>query len=331
MLSLLSVSDLKVQFNIKGQGILKAVDGVDLNIQPGEIVGLIGESGCGKTVFSLSLLKLISPPGAIVNGTITWQGKDLLKFNKQEIRQVRGREIAMIFQNPQTSLNPIYTIGEQMIAVIRLHRQISKLEAKGEVVRLMRLVNIPDPEKRLNDYPHQFSLGMCQRIMIAMAISCNPKLLIADEPTASLDVTTQAQIIDLLHNINEQFGMAILLVSHELSYMAKFCHRIAVMYLGRIVEVASAKKLLESPKHPYTNALVNCIHIDRTKTVKIKGEIPSPYNVPSGCRFRTRCPEAKDLCSQKEPILQGERDHLTACLLYEQQFTKEENLNLVGG
>lgn len=319
--ALLDVKGLSVHFDVKGQGILRAVDGVDFDIRKGEILGLVGESGCGKTVFSLSLLRLISPPGHISRGQINWVGRNLLDLSNKEMRLVRGKEIAMIFQNPQSSLNPLYSVGAQLISVIRLHREMSKEQAKNEALRLLRLVEIPD-ERRMHDYPHQFSGGMAQRIMIAMALSCQPKLLIADEPTASLDVTIQAQIMDLLLEIREKFQMAILLVSHDLGVIAKMCDRTAVMYLGRIVEIAPAEKLYHSPMHPYTQALLKSVPIPdprhNGKIAKLTGDVPSPLNIPSGCRFRSRCPEAFDLCPQIDPMLQPVNgdDHLAACLLY---------------
>lgn len=322
---LLNVRGLSVRFDVKGQGILRAVDGVDLDIRQGEVLGLVGESGCGKTVFSLSLLRLISPPGHIRSGQLIWEKRNLLDLGNKEMRQVRGKEIAMIFQNPQSSLNPLYSIGSQLVSVIRLHREMSKEEAKNEALRLLRLVEIPDPERRMNEYPHQFSGGMAQRVMIAMALSCQPKLLIADEPTASLDVTIQAQIMDLLLEIREKFQMAILLVSHDLGVIAKMCDRIAVMYLGRIVEIAPAEKLYESPMHPYTQALLKSVPVPdpkhNGKIAKLTGDIPSPLNLPSGCRFRTRCPEAFDLCPKINPMLRivNGDDHLAACLLYEEK------------
>ncbi|MBT5304979.1 MAG: ABC transporter ATP-binding protein, partial [Candidatus Scalindua sp.] len=289
---------MSVHFNLKGQGVLHAVDGIDLDIQQGEILGLVGESGCGKTVTTLSLLRLIDPPGYISNGQLNWEGKDLLNLNHKEMRQVRGKEIAMIFQNPQSSMNPLYSVGSQLVSVIRLHQKISKEEARKEAIRLLRLVEIPDPGRRMNDYPHQLSGGMCQRIMIAMALSCKPKLLVADEPTASLDVTIQAQIMDLLLEIREKFQMAILLVSHDLGVIAKMCDRISVMYLGRIVESAPAKKLYSSPMHPYTQALLKSVPLPKPghndKIAKLKGDVPSPMDIPSGCRFSSRCPEVFD-------------------------------------
>ena len=328
---LLNIKDLSVHFDLKGQGVLHAVDGIDLDIQQGEILGLVGESGCGKTVTTLSLLRLIDPPGHISNGQLNWEGKDLLNLNHKEMRQVRGKEIAMIFQNPQSSMNPLYSVGSQLVSVIRLHQQISKEEAKKEAVRLLRLVEIPDPDRRMNDYPHQLSGGMCQRIMIAMALSCKPKLLVADEPTASLDVTIQAQIMDLLLEIREKFQMAILLVSHDLGVIAKMCDRISVMYLGRIVESAPAKKLYSSPKHPYTQALLKSVPLPdpkhNSKIAKLKGDVPSPMDIPSGCRFRSRCPEVFDQCSKVDPMLRPVNDdHHAACLLYELNTNFEEAL-----
>lgn len=327
---LLNIKGLSVHFDLKGQGVLHAVDGIDLHIYQGEILGLVGESGCGKTVTTLSLLRLIDPPGYISNGQLNWEGKDLLNLNHKEMRQVRGKEIAMIFQSPQSSMNPLYSVGSQLVSVIRLHQNISKEEAKKEAVRLLRLVEIPDPDRRMNDYPHQLSGGMCQRIMIAMALSCRPKLLIADEPTASLDVTIQAQIMDLLLEIREKFQMAILLVSHDLGVIAKMCDRILVMYLGRIVETAPAEKLYGSPMHPYTQALLKSVPLpdpaQNSKITKLKGDVPSPMNIPSGCRFRSRCPKVFEPCSKVDPMLRSVNGdgHQAACLLYKQNNNSED-------
>lgn len=327
---LLQVSGLKVEFRLKDGQKLTAVDGVDLDIKGGEVLGLVGESGCGKTVLSLSVLRLIDQPGRIAAGRVTWVGRDLLGLGDNEIRKVRGREIAMVFQNPQSSLNPVQSIGRQLIAVMRLHRRMTNGEATEEALGLLRTVRIPDPERALLAYPQAFSVGMCQRIMIAMALSCRPKLLVADEPTASLDVTIQAQILDLLLEIREQFGMAILLVSHDLGVIARMCDRIAVMYLGRIVEFAPAKKLYESPMHPYTQALLQSVPVPdpnrRGKTAKLEGDVPSAVDIPAGCRFRGRCPKAFDACRMVDPVLQpvnGE-DHFAACLLYDQEFQPQK-------
>jgi oligopeptide/dipeptide ABC transporter ATP-binding protein len=319
----LEVSGLSVNFKLPGGKILRAVDGIDFDIRPGEIVGLVGESGSGKTVFALALLRLIQSPGNINNGQILWQGRDLLKLSPKEMRQVRGKEIAMIFQNPLSSLNPVYTIGTQIVAVLQLHRRISKKEAEAEAVRLLQLVRIPDPQQRVHDYPHQFSGGMCQRIVIAMAIACQPRLLIADEPTTALDVTIQSQIIDLLVEVVEQLQMSLILVSHDLGVVAQMCDRVAVIYSGRIVEVAPVEELYSQPLHPYTEALLASIPTpdpsQRRKSVRLAGDMPSLLDLPSGCRFRSRCPKAFDRCGQIDPCLVpvGEgSSHLIACLLY---------------
>jgi oligopeptide/dipeptide ABC transporter ATP-binding protein len=319
---LLSVRDLRVKFEVKGSGTLRAVDGVDLEIDEGEVLGLVGESGCGKTVLSLSLLRLIAPPGKINSGEILWKEKDLLKLNHKDMLKIRGKEMAMIFQNPESSLNPVYTVGTQLISVIRLHHELSKEDARKEALRLLHLVKISDPERIMDNYPHQLSGGMCQRIMIAIALSCRPKLLIADEPTASLDVTIQAQIMDLLLELRDAFGMAILFVSHDLGVIARMCDRIAVMYLGRIVEYAVATDLYESPKHPYTQALLKSVPApdpnQRGKIARIEGDVPSPVNIPSGCRFRSRCPMVFELCPNIDPVLYriNNNGHFAACLLY---------------
>lgn len=320
---LLEVRGLKTQFRLKGGRILRAVDGIDLSVKRGEIHGLVGESGCGKTVASLSLLKLINAPGSIEGGSIVWDGKDLISYNEKEMLQVRGKEMAMIFQNPQSSLNPVYSIGSQLVSVIRRHQKMTNEHARKEAIKLLRLVRIPDSESVLNNYPHQLSGGMCQRIMIAMALACKPKLLIADEPTASLDVTIQAQIMDLLLEIRDRFDMAMLLVSHDLGVIARMCDAISVMYLGRIVENASARDLYSSPLHPYTKALLKSVPVpdpnQRGKIAKIEGDIPSPTNIPTACRFSSRCPEVFKLCNEVDPVLyavEGNDTHQVACLLH---------------
>lgn len=319
---LLTVRGLKTEFKLQDKRVLRAVDGIDLSIKTGEIHGLVGESGCGKTVASLSILRLISHPGYISAGDVLWNGFNLLSLKKDEMRKIRGKDIAMIFQNPQASLNPLYTIGDQMTAIIKLHRRIFKKEAKKEVVRLLQEVKIPDPENRINDYPHQLSGGMCQRVMIAMALSCQPKLLIADEPTAALDVTIQAQILDLLLELRKRFEMAMLLISHDMGVVARMCDRISVMYLGKIVEESDAEDLYFSPKHPYTQALLSAVPVpDPKKKAQfslLKGDVPSSINIPPGCRFRTRCSKAFDQCMQ-EPELKpiGQNGTKVACWLYE--------------
>ena len=267
--ALLSIKELRTEFRLKDGKVLRAVDGIDLDIKPGEIHGLVGESGCGKTVASLSILRLITRPGYISGGEVLWNGHVLLKLSDQDMRKIRGKEIAMVFQNPQGALNPLYTVGDQMMAILRLHRTMSKKEAEKEAIRLLRIVKLPDPDKRINDYPHQLSGGMCQRVMIAMALSCQPKLFIADEPTAALDVTIQAQIMDLLLELREQFQMAMLLISHDMGVVARMCDRISVMYLGKIVEESQAEILYSSPKHPYTQALLKAVPIP----VRVKSSV----------------------------------------------------------
>lgn len=321
--ALLSIKGLKTEFRLKEGKVLRAVDGIDLDIKPGEIHGLVGESGCGKTVTLLSILRLIDGPGVISGGEILWNGHDLLRLSRRDMRKVRGKEIAMILQSPQASLNPIYPIGNEMISVLRLHRSMTRSRAREEAIRLLNLVKVPDAAYRLNDYPHQLSGGLCQRVMIAMVLSCRPKLLIGDEPTASLDVTIQAQILRLLLKLKEKFQMAILLVSHDPGVISKMCDRISVMYLGKIVETSDARKLYHSPMHPYTKALLQSIpSLDSGREgpeIRIEGDLPSPIDLPSGCRFQNRCPVSMEKCLEAHPELRsinGE-GHRVACYLYE--------------
>ena len=321
--TLLSIKGLKTEFRLKEGRVLRAVDGIDLDIKLGEIHGLVGESGCGKTVTSLSILRLIEPPGYLSGGEILWNSHDLLRLSNKAMRKIRGKEIALIVQSPQASLNPVYSIGEEMISVLRLHRSMTKSKAREEAKRLLNLVNVPDAEYRLNDFPHQLSVGLCQRVMIAMALSCRPKLLIGDEPTASLDVTIQAQILRLLLELRETFQMAILLVSHDLGVISKMCDRISVMYLGKIVETSDARKLYHSPMHPYTKALLQSIpSLDFSHEgpeIRIEGDLPSPIDLPPGCRFQKRCPESMKKCLNAPPQMRsidGE-GHYVACYLYE--------------
>lgn len=319
---LMKIQGLTTQFRLKDHSVLNAVDSVDIEIKTHEVHGLVGESGCGKSVTALSVLRLIESPGAITSGCILWKGNDLIKLSAGAMRKVRGKEIAMVFQNPQASLNPLYTIGNQMISVLRLHRNITKKEAVSEAVNLLKLVQIVDAESRMKAYPHQLSGGMCQRVMIAMALSCRPSLLIADEPTASLDVTIQAQILDLLLDLRERFKMAILLISHDMGVVARMCDNVSVMYLGKIVECAEVKNLYNSPKHPYTQALLESVPVpdpNITQHSKISGDLPSIIHAPKGCRFRTRCIHVFDKCSELSPDLKEIDKNKTkvACWLYE--------------
>ena len=309
----------------RGQYTLTAVDGVDFAIHQREIFGLVGESGSGKTVLSLALLRLISNPGRISAGFIRWQGQNILQLDDAALRKIRGREMAMIFQNSQASLNPVRTIGAQFRALLRLHHELSASQAKLEAATLLREVGVPDPERVMNSHAFQLSGGLCQRVLIAMAISCRPKLLIADEPTASLDVTIQAQIMELLLELRARLGMAILLVSHDLGVVAQLCDRIAVMYMGRIVEVAEAAELYDRPLHPYTQALLRSLPVPnphlRVKAQPLLGEPPDPLSVlPGSCRFRSRCPLAIDRCQHIDPQLMpvnGGGNHFVACIHYE--------------
>ncbi|HRD75858.1 MAG TPA: ABC transporter ATP-binding protein [Hyphomicrobiaceae bacterium] len=302
---------------------VRAVDGVDITIHSGETVSVVGEAGCGKTVTAMSVLKLIAmPPGQIVAGQILWQGRDLVPLDKAEMNEVRAREIAIVFQEPMTSLNPVYSVGDQIAEVIRQHEKVSKREALARTIEMLRLVQIPNPERRVTDYPHQFSGGMRQRVMIAMALSCKPQLLIADEPTTALDVTIQAQILELLQDMKSRFGMAIMLITHAMGVVAETAQRVVVMYAGKVIEEAPVEKLFGNPRHPYTQGLIRSIpRIDRAATHKarleaIKGVVPSLLRPPPGCRFAPRCNFATDACRAAEPQLREvEPGHKVACIL----------------
>jgi len=320
--ALLEIRGLKTHF-ASDDGMVQAVDGVDLRIDSGETVCLVGESGCGKTVTALSVMKLIPmPPGKIVQGQILWLGRDLVTLDAREMSKIRGKEIAMVFQEPMTALNPVYTVGEQIAEGIRIHQGISVREAFDKSVEMLSLVHIPKAKRRAHDYPHQFSGGMRQRVMIAMALSCHPKLLIADEPTTALDVTIQAQVLDLLQEMKSRFGMAILLITHAMGVVAEMAQRVVVMYAGKVVEEASVEQLFETPLHPYTQGLIGSIpRIDRAATQKaaltsIPGTVPSLLRPPAGCRFAPRCQFATDICRSEVPPLRERPDgHRVACVL----------------
>jgi peptide/nickel transport system ATP-binding protein len=309
---ILEVKSLETSFSTD-RGVLKAVDEVSFDLYPGKTVGIVGESGCGKSVTSLSIMRLIpSPPGKITGGEILYKGKSLLGLSMEQMRKIRGNEISMIFQEPMTSLNPVFTIGNQLIEAILLHQDLSKGEAINKAIEMLKLVGIPAPDKRIHDYPHQLSGGMRQRVMIAMALSCNPQILIADEPTTALDVTIQAQILDLLRDLQQKVGMAIMLITHDLGVVAEMAHEVVVMYAGRVVERALVNDLFDHPMHPYTKGLLNSIPIlNRDPTGKIKksrlepipGIVPSLLDLPVGCRFQERCKYVEDACRAKEPEL----------------------------
>ncbi|MFI5359300.1 MAG: ABC transporter ATP-binding protein [Halanaerobiales bacterium] len=314
---LLEIRNLKTYFYTEN-GVSKAVDGVDLEIYPGETLGVVGESGCGKSVTSLSIMRLIQePPGKIVDGEILFKGRDLARLSQDEMRQIRGNEISMIFQEPMTSLNPVFTIGEQISEAIMLHKKVDKKQAMEESIEMLRKVGIPLPEQRVKEYPHQLSGGMRQRIMIAMALSCNPDLLIADEPTTALDVTIQAQILDLMQDLKKKYKMSIMMITHDLGVVAEVCDRVAVMYAGKVVEYTDVKTLFKNPRHPYTWGLLNSIprldkEVDRLPA--IPGMVPDSKNFPVGCRYNNRCPFATEKCFKEEPeLMEVAEGHRARC------------------
>lgn len=317
MANVLEIKNLKTHFETAA-GTIRAVDGISAAIGQGDTLGVVGESGSGKTVLSLSIMRLVpSPPGRIVSGNILFNGTDLLSLSEEEMRMVRGRDIAMIFQEPMTSLNPVFRVGDQVAEAITLHQGLSGREALDRAVEMFRLVGMPAPEKRISDYPHQLSGGMRQRVMIAMAMSCNPRLMIADEPTTALDVTIQAQILDLIDALKREKGTSVLLITHDLGVIAEAAQHVAVMYAGAIVEYAAVKELFEAPCHPYTKGLLESMPRsgcagDHLRV--IPGAIPALYNLPSGCRFSDRCREAMDICHEHEPeISEPGSGHLVRC------------------
>jgi oligopeptide/dipeptide ABC transporter ATP-binding protein len=317
---LLEVRNLRTHFFSRA-GVVRAVDGVSFRLQRGEILGLVGESGCGKSVSSLSLMRLVDRPGRIVSGEILFEGRDLLALSKEEMRRLRGNRLAMIFQEPMSSMNPVFTAGSQIAEVILVHERVRRTAAKERVLRLMRQVGIPDPERRFRQFPHQFSGGMLQRMMVAMALACNPSLLIADEPVTALDVTIQAQILDLIRELRDQTGASILLITHDMGVVAETCDRVAVMYLGKIVETGPLAAVFEAPRHPYTVGLFASIPRleERVEWLHpIPGTVPSPMNLPAGCRFCSRCPHAMPICAEAEPPMREVAPgHQAACFLYE--------------
>ncbi len=320
---LLELKGLKTHF-FTDEGVVRAVDGVDLYINKGETLGVVGESGCGKTVTALSIMRLIPmPPGRIVEGQMLYEGRDLVTLPSSQMRKVRGKEISMVFQEPMTSLNPVFTIGEQIAEAIRLHEGLGRRAAMDKTIEMLKIVHMANPERRVKEYPHQLSGGMRQRVMIAMALSCNPKLLIADEPTTALDVTIQAQILDLLNELKAKLGMAVLLITHDMGVIAETAQRVMVMYAGKVVEEAPVSELFKEPLHPYTQGLLRSIpRIDLAATKKqrleaIPGVVPSLLDLPPGCRFAPRCQFVKPMYTEKEPPLKEVRPgHKVACWLY---------------
>jgi oligopeptide/dipeptide ABC transporter ATP-binding protein len=324
MSHLLKVENLQTHFRTRS-GLVRAVDGVSFHIDRGELLSLVGESGCGKSITALSIMRLVTPPGRIVGGSIKFEGEDLLSAPESRMREIRGDDIAMIFQDPMTSLNPVYTVGEQIAEALRLHRGMSRKEAKAAAIEAMREVSIPDPARRADDYPHQLSGGMRQRVMIAMALACDPKLLIADEPTTALDVTIQAQILELLNQLRTTRDLGVLLITHDLGVVAEVADRVAVMYTGRIVEESPVGELFARPKHPYTEGLLRSVpKLTMADTQKkerletIEGTVPSPTSLPPGCHFAPRCSHRMPRCSEGDiPLYELEHSVTVRCVLYD--------------
>lgn len=320
---LLEVKNLKTYFYTE-DGIARAVDGMDFIIRKGETLGMIGESGCGKSVSALSIMQLVaSPPGKIIEGEIWFEGEDLLKKSPSEIKKIRGNDISMIFQEPMTSLNPVFTIGNQIMEPIILHQKLDKKKALKKAIEMLDLVGISSPEKQIDNYPHQLSGGMRQRAMIAMALSCEPKLLIADEPTTALDVTIQAQILELLKEIREEIGMAVMMITHDLAVIAEVSDDVLVAYAGKALEYADVKTIFKDPRHPYTQALYDSIpRLTDTKKRRLEvipGMVPNPLEFPSGCRFHPRCKFAKTFCKKEEPQLKEvSNTHNVSCFIYDE-------------
>lgn len=317
----LDVQKLKTYFYLDQNLVAKAVDDVSFSVYPGETVAIVGESGSGKSITALSIMQLINKPGRIVEGSIRVREKNLLDLKEKQMTTIRGNHIGMIFQEPMTALNPVFTIGNQLTEMIRKHKKVSKEIARNKATELLRVVGIPRPDAIMKEYPHQLSGGMRQRVMIAMAISCEPELIIADEPTTALDVTIQAQILDLLKDMQKRYNLAVLLITHDLGVVYEYTDRVIVMYGGQIVEQAPTKKLLSLTKHPYTNGLLSSLpnmeeDVERLGT--IKGTVPAAYNFPAGCRFSTRCPAVMEKCRQiNPPLFQLDADHFVRCHLYE--------------
>ncbi|MCP8615893.1 ABC transporter ATP-binding protein [Salirhabdus salicampi] len=336
--TLLKVENLRTYFYVDDKE-LKVVDGVDFELKQGETLGIVGESGCGKSMTSLSLMRLVpEPPGKVMADNISFNGENLLDKTEEEMRKIRGNQISMIFQEPMTSLNPVYSVGEQIAEAIRIHQQLPRKEAWDQAVDMLRLVGIPSPEKRAKQEPHELSGGMRQRVMIAMALSCNPSLLIADEPTTALDVTIQAQILDLLKKLQQDFNSSVIMITHDLGVVADTCDKVLVMYAGKVVEYTDVDSLFDEPLHPYTKGLLKSIpriDEDQEELYAIKGTVPSPDNMPEGCRFAPRCPLAKDICHTKSPEFVSVGDRTVRCLAYTEEWENagevEEYVNTSAG
>ncbi|WP_368506033.1 ABC transporter ATP-binding protein [Alkalihalophilus sp. As8PL] len=313
---------------------VKAVDGVTFDVPKGKTLGIVGESGSGKSITSLSILRLIQNPGKVVGGEILFKGEDLLSKTEAKMRKIRGNEISMIFQEPMTSLNPVYTVGQQIGESFQIHEGLGKKKAIERSIEMLKLVGIPSPEKRVHQYPYELSGGMRQRVMIAMALACNPELLIADEPTTALDVTIQAQILELMKDLQDRLGMSIIMITHDLGVVAETCDYVAVMYCGKVVEYASINELFKNPRHPYTVGLLKSlprhdIDVDGEELSVIKGSVPSPADMPKGCRFAPRCPFASDICRERLPDLEeDENGNQIRCWIYSDEWDGDPEVNV---
>ncbi|MEY8393723.1 ABC transporter ATP-binding protein [Lachnospiraceae bacterium 45-P1] len=321
MSKILEIKDLTIHY-VTDDEVVKAVNDISITLEEGESLGLVGETGAGKTTTAMGILGLVpNPPGKIIGGEVIYKGKNLLKLSEAEMRKIRGHEISMIFQDPMTALNPVLTVGDQIMEVIRLHQKVSKAEAMKRAMDMMEMVGIEGG--RCNEYPHQFSGGMKQRIVIAIALACNPSLLIADEPTTALDVTIQAQVLDLIDNLKKKFNTSLLLITHDLGVVAEVCDKVAIVYAGRIVEYGNLESIYNNPKHPYTNGLFGSIPDFSKKAHRlnpIRGLMPDPSNLPEGCAFAERCPNATDECRKRQPpVVEVEPGHSVRCLMFEKE------------
>ena len=333
--NILEVRNLQTVFKTEA-GDVRAVDGVSFDVPKGKTIGIVGESGSGKSITSLTILRLLAKNGHIKGGEVLFKGNDLTKYTEKQMREIRGNQISMIFQEPMTSLNPVFTVGQQISETIMIHKKVSKKEALKLSVEMLKLVGIPSPEKRVKQYPFELSGGMRQRVMIAMALACDPEILIADEPTTALDVTIQAQILELIRDLQNRLGMSVIMITHDLGVVAETCDYVAVMYAGQVVEYSDIRSLFKNPKHPYTLGLLNSLprhDVDQERLIPIKGMVPSPHEMPVGCRFAPRCPVATGLCHQKQPELLGtgkDSGEQIRCWMYAQEWDGESEVTLYG-
>ena len=328
--NILDINDLRTSFFVEGNEI-KAVDGVTFQVPEGKTLGIVGESGSGKSISALSILQLIDDPGKIVGGSIDFNGEELTDVKPSRMRNIRGNEISMIFQEPMTSLNPVYTIGQQLRESYKIHEGLGKKEGTKRAIEMLEMVGIPSPDKRIDQYPYELSGGMRQRVMIAMALACKPELLIADEPTTALDVTIQSQILELIKELQEEIGMSVIMITHDLGVIAETCDYVAVMYCGQIVEYADVESLFDNPKHPYTVGLLNSLprhDMDQDELIPIKGSVPAPDEMPAGCRFAPRCPHASNICSQPPALETQEDGNDVRCWIYTDQWDGEKGVKV---